>query len=47
MSNWLKKIFLGHIYKSELDKLLRSKKQVSFKKINNFIIETANRLLHK
>ena len=44
MSNWLKKIFLGHIYKSELDKLLRSKTQVSLKKINNISIILDGRL---
>ncbi len=38
MSNWLKKIFLGYIYKNELDKLLASKQQMSFKKINNISI---------
>jgi len=44
MSNWLKKIFLGRIYKSELDKFLKSEKQVSFKKINNISIILDGRL---
>ena len=44
MSNLLKKIFLGHIYKSEQYKLFRSKKQMPFKKINNISIILDGRL---
>ena len=44
MLNWLKKIFLGQTYKSELYKLFRSKKQMSFKKINNISIILDGRL---
>lgn len=44
MSNLLKKIFLRHTYKSEQNKLFRSKKQMPFKEINYISIILDGRL---